>query len=111
MPISYDKEKSQTSVIRVESLLLGTSTFVNVVLSAALCLGFGLAFSYEELQEATNGFTEELGKGVFGVVSKGDANWFWCRSGELNVISQTHHKNLVRLFGYCDKGQQRSLVF
>ncbi|KAM1039449.1 hypothetical protein ACFX2C_028857 [Malus domestica] len=81
MPISYDKEKSQTSVIRVESLLLGTSTFVNVVLSAALCLGFGLAFSYEELQEATNGFTEELGKGVFGVVSKGDANWFWCRSG------------------------------
>ncbi|KAM1166772.1 hypothetical protein PS2_028577 [Malus domestica] len=30
---------------------------------------------------------------------------------ELNVISQTHHKNLVRLFGYCDKGQQRSLVF
>ncbi|CAN6696661.1 unnamed protein product [Malus baccata var. baccata] len=94
MPISDDKEKSQTSVIRVESLLLGTSTFVNAVLSAALCLGVGLSFSYEELQEATNGFTEELGK------------------GRLNyVISQTHHENLVRLFGYCEKGQQRSLVF
>ncbi|CAN6693444.1 unnamed protein product [Malus baccata var. baccata] len=28
------------------------------------------SFSYEELQEATNGFKEELGKGAFGVVFK-----------------------------------------
>ena len=25
---------------------------------------------------------------------------------EVSVISQTHHKNLVRLLGYCDEGQQ-----
>ena len=30
---------------------------------------------------------------------------------ELKVIGQTHHKNLVRLYGYCDEGQQRLLVY
>ncbi|KAM2356663.1 hypothetical protein EV1_005686 [Malus domestica] len=103
-PIPDDKEKSRKSVIRVESVLL-------------------------ELREATNGFTEELGKGAFGVVFKGVMQ---IGSGvevavkklnyvmqdvekefktELKVIGQTHHKNLVRLFGYCDEGQQRLLVY
>ncbi|KAM1354443.1 hypothetical protein ACFX2H_028607 [Malus domestica] len=146
MPIPDDKEKSKITVIRVGSALLGTSIFVNV---AALCLGFFFifrkkpvrsstdivldsnlrSFSYEELQEATNGFTEELGKGAFGVVFKGAMQ---IGSGvevavkklryvmqdvekefktELNVIGKTHHKNLVRLFGYCDEGQQKLLVY
>ncbi|BBH04352.1 receptor-like protein kinase 1 [Prunus dulcis] len=30
---------------------------------------------------------------------------------EVNVIGKTHHKNLVRLLGYCDEGQQRLLVY
>ncbi|PRQ35327.1 putative protein kinase RLK-Pelle-SD-2b family [Rosa chinensis] len=30
---------------------------------------------------------------------------------ELNIIGQTHHKNLVRLVGYCDEGQERLLVY
>ncbi|KAM1130109.1 hypothetical protein ACFX19_045502 [Malus domestica] len=146
MPIPDDKEKSKTTVVRVGSALLGTSIFVNV---AALCLGFFFifrkkpvrystdivldsnlrSFSYEELQEATNGFKEELGKGAFGVVFKGAMQ---IGSGvkvavkklryvmqdvekefktELNVIGKTHHKNLVRLFGYCDEGQQKLLVY
>ncbi|KAM1224303.1 hypothetical protein ACFX2G_044182 [Malus domestica] len=146
MPIPDDKEKSKTTVVRVGSALLGTSIFVNV---AALCLGFFFifrkkpvrsstdivldsnlrSFSYEELQEATNGFKEELGKGAFGVVFKGAMQ---IGSGvkvavkklryvmqdvekefkiELNVTGKTHHKNLVRLFGYCDKGQQKLLVY
>ncbi|XP_068338113.1 G-type lectin S-receptor-like serine/threonine-protein kinase LECRK4 [Pyrus communis] len=148
-PIPDDKEKRRKSVIRVESVLLGTSIFVNFVLSSALCLGFFFifrkkpvrpstdivldsnlrSFSYEELREATNGFNEELGKGAFGVVFKGVMQ---IGSGvevavkklnyvmqdvekefktELKVIGQTHHKNLVRLFGYCDEGQQRLLVY
>ncbi|KAM1753085.1 hypothetical protein ACFX12_005712 [Malus domestica] len=151
-PIPDDKEKSRKSVIRVESVLLGTSIFVNVVLSSALCLGFFFifrkkpekpstdivldsnlrSFSYEELQEATNGFKEELGKGAFGVVFKGvmqissgvevAVKKLNCFTGdtvdvekefktELNVIGHTHHKNLVRLFGYCDEGQERLLVY
>ncbi|KAM0998785.1 hypothetical protein FF1_005566 [Malus domestica] len=148
-PIPDDKEKRRKSVIRVESVLLGTSIFVNFVLSSALCLGFFFifrkkpvrpgtdivldsnlrSFSYEELREATNGFKEELGKGAFGVVFKGVMQ---IGSGvevavkklncvmadvekefktEVNVIGHTHHKNLVRLFGYCDEGQQRLLVY
>ena len=30
---------------------------------------------------------------------------------EVNVIGQTHHKNLVRLIGYCDEEQHRLLVY
>ncbi|ERM96998.1 hypothetical protein AMTR_s00074p00192330 [Amborella trichopoda] len=30
---------------------------------------------------------------------------------EMNVIGKTHHKNLVRLFGYCDEGSHRLLVY
>ncbi|CAN6556018.1 unnamed protein product [Malus baccata var. baccata] len=148
-PIPDDQEKSRKSVIRVESVLLGTSIFVNFVLSSALCFGIFFifrkkpvtsstdivldsnlrSFSYEELREATNGFKEELGKGAFGVVFKGVMQ---IGSGvevavkklnyvmqdvekefktELKVIGQTHHKNLVRLFGYCDEGQERLLVY
>ncbi|KAM5582505.1 G-type lectin S-receptor-like serine/threonine-protein kinase RLK1 [Rosa sericea] len=87
------------------------------------------SFSYEELKEATNGFNEELGKGAFGVVYKGilqigsgvpvavkKLNFVVLDSEkefktELNIIGQTHHKNLVRLVGYCDEGQERLLVY
>ena len=30
---------------------------------------------------------------------------------EVNVIVQTHHKNLVRLIGYCNQNQHRLLVY
>ncbi|XP_039052539.1 LOW QUALITY PROTEIN: G-type lectin S-receptor-like serine/threonine-protein kinase LECRK3 [Hibiscus syriacus] len=30
---------------------------------------------------------------------------------EVNVIGQTHHKNLVRLLGFCDEGENRLLVY
>ncbi|KAB1228039.1 G-type lectin S-receptor-like serine/threonine-protein kinase RLK1 [Morella rubra] len=86
-------------------------------------------FTYKELVEATDGFKEELGKGAFGVVYKGKIQM---RSTvlaavkklhssyqgsdrefktEVNIIGQTHHKNLVRLLGFCDEGQQRLLVY
>ncbi|KAL3530023.1 hypothetical protein ACH5RR_009345 [Cinchona calisaya] len=87
-------------------------------------------FAYKELVEATNGFKEELGKGACGVVYKGE----WQKSSrkiivavkkldrmprdaekefraEMNTIGQTNHKNLVRLFGFCDEGQHRLLVY
>uniref|UniRef100_A0A2N9F8P0 non-specific serine/threonine protein kinase n=1 Tax=Fagus sylvatica TaxID=28930 RepID=A0A2N9F8P0_FAGSY len=83
-----------------------------------------------ELVEATNGFKEELGKGAFGVVYKGAIqmssssvpvavkklhNFFQDSEREfkteLNVIGQTHHKDLVRLLGFCDEGLQRLLVY
>ncbi|CAB4281752.1 unnamed protein product [Prunus armeniaca] len=142
------KKKSSNTLIRMESVILAASIFVSFMFSAAACLGFFfvfrkkrvrsvenildsnlLSFSYQELQEATNGFTEELGRGAFGVVYKGTIQ---IGSGvqvavkklncviqdgekefktEVSVIGKTHHKNLVCLVGYCDEGQHRLLVY
>ncbi|XP_023516248.1 G-type lectin S-receptor-like serine/threonine-protein kinase LECRK1 [Cucurbita pepo subsp. pepo] len=83
-------------------------------------------FTYKELSEATNGFKEELGRGSCGIVYKGRI-----KTGvvavkqldrvfedsekefrtEVNVIGQTHHKNLVRLLGYCNEGRYHILVY
>ncbi|KAF8018604.1 hypothetical protein BT93_H3485 [Corymbia citriodora subsp. variegata] len=86
------------------------------------------SFSYKELKRATNGFKEELGKGSFGAVYKGSLS----RGkrivavkrlekvinegerefhAEMRVIGRTHHKNLVRLLGYCAEGSKRLLVY
>uniref|UniRef100_A0A7N2KMP3 non-specific serine/threonine protein kinase n=1 Tax=Quercus lobata TaxID=97700 RepID=A0A7N2KMP3_QUELO len=86
-------------------------------------------FTYQELVEATGGFKEELGKGAFGVVYKGTIemgstvpvavkklnssfqDYEREFKTEVNVIGQTHHKNLVRLHGFCDEGLHRLLVY
>lgn len=86
-------------------------------------------FDYEELVEATDGFKEELGRGAFGIVYKGVLSVgssipvavkkleTVARDGmkefrtELKVIGQTHHKNLVRLLGFCDDGEHQLLVY
>ncbi|KAM3264549.1 G-type lectin S-receptor-like serine/threonine-protein kinase RLK1 [Capsicum annuum] len=87
------------------------------------------SFTYKELVEATDEFKEELGRGAYGIVYKGVMSG-GSRSvvaikkldrvaheaekdfmTEVNVISQTHHKNLVRLIGYCNEGPHRLLVY
>ncbi|KAG1369769.1 G-type lectin S-receptor-like serine/threonine-protein kinase LECRK3 [Cocos nucifera] len=86
------------------------------------------SFSYHELREATDGFKEELGKGAFGTVFKGalprgqraiavkklekvvDEGEREFRT-EMRTIGRTHHKNLVRLLGFCDEGTNRLLVY
>ncbi|KAJ6858131.1 hypothetical protein NC652_040627 [Populus alba x Populus x berolinensis] len=86
------------------------------------------AFSYRELKNATKGFREELGKGSFGavykgtlykgkkviavkrlekLVSEGEREFLT----EMRSIGKTHHKNLVRLLGYCTEDSQRLLVY
>ncbi|KAJ6908370.1 G-type lectin S-receptor-like serine/threonine-protein kinase LECRK3 [Populus alba x Populus x berolinensis] len=86
------------------------------------------AFSYRELKKATKGFKEELGKGSSGAVYKGtlykgkkaiavkrlekvvseSEREFLT---EMRSIGKTHHKNLVRLLGYCTEGSHRLLVY
>ncbi|XP_057952908.1 G-type lectin S-receptor-like serine/threonine-protein kinase LECRK4 [Malania oleifera] len=86
-------------------------------------------FTYKELVDGTDGFKEELGRGAFGIVYRGvvelgsstlvavkkldrvvqerDKEF----KTEVNIIGQTHHKNLVRLIGFCDEGLYRLLVY
>ncbi|CAK9158424.1 unnamed protein product [Ilex paraguariensis] len=149
-PVSEPKKKKNGALILVGSVLLGSSVFINFVLIGATCLGFFFiyhkkiakipqgndvvgsnlrCFTYKELAEATNGFKQELGRGAFGIVYKGElpigsTNIIAVKKldrvtqddykefkTEVNVIGQTHHKNLVRLLGFCDEGQHRLLVY
>lgn len=86
-------------------------------------------FTYEELTEATNGFSSEslLGEGGFGCVYKGlladgrEVAVKQLKSGggqgerefraEVEIISRVHHRHLVSLVGYCISEHQRLLVY
>ncbi|KAM3749459.1 hypothetical protein ACB098_05G186400 [Castanea mollissima] len=86
------------------------------------------SFTYNDLEKMTDGFKEELGKGSFGTVYKGIISNVQqivavkrleklLTEGErefqteIKVIGRTHHKNLVRLLGYCHDGDNRLLVY
>lgn len=83
-------------------------------------------FTYQELFQATDGFKEEIGRGSFGIVYKGVMSNNAAIAvkklasvmhkeeefrTEVNVIGQIHHKNLVRLLGFGDEGQEWLLVY
>ncbi|KAM7485550.1 hypothetical protein LguiA_001559 [Lonicera macranthoides] len=87
-------------------------------------------FTYQELQEATNGFTKTLGRGSSGKVYGGTLCLQDLRiemavkkldkvseegerefMTELKIIGRTHHKNLVRLLGFCIENDQQLLVY
>ncbi|KAL3747772.1 hypothetical protein ACJRO7_016562 [Eucalyptus globulus] len=141
--------KNSTLII-IGSVLLSSSVFVNLLLLLITYLIYrsfrsrdsklsrpiqinqatGMeTFTYQELQEATDEFKEELGRGAFGKVYKGvlrseDTNFvavkvLATRTGEsekefereVSAIGRTDHKNLVQLLGYCNEGQHRLLVY
>ncbi|XP_061374511.1 G-type lectin S-receptor-like serine/threonine-protein kinase RLK1 [Gastrolobium bilobum] len=83
-------------------------------------------FTFKELAEATSNFGEELGRGSFSIVYKGTIDMTGVAvkkldkllkdndkefQTEVNVIGQTHHRNLVRLLGYCNEEEHRILVY
>ncbi|XP_054813604.1 G-type lectin S-receptor-like serine/threonine-protein kinase LECRK1 [Prosopis cineraria] len=87
------------------------------------------SFTYEALKEATHDFSEEVGRGSFGIVYKGALKSMTNTvvavkrldrmaqerekefRNELSAIGNTCHKNLVRLIGFCDEGVHRLLVY
>ncbi|KAJ9693059.1 hypothetical protein PVL29_011971 [Vitis rotundifolia] len=94
--------------------------------------GYGLPvtqfikFTYAELKKATQGFSEEIGRGGGGTVYKGllsdhreaaikqlnltnqgEAE-FWA---EVSTIGRLNHMNLIELWGYCAEGKHRLLVY
>ncbi|XP_042513927.1 G-type lectin S-receptor-like serine/threonine-protein kinase LECRK2 [Macadamia integrifolia] len=142
------KEKAQGLFSVVAALLLGGSLFFNLIFLAAIFMGVLMyhkkpkekvqkpisletnlhSFTYKDLEEATDRFKEELGRGAFGVVYKGvlglESKLVAVKKldkvqqegdkefkTELSVIGQTHHKNLVKLVGFCEEGQHRLLVY
>ncbi|RZC85406.1 hypothetical protein C5167_041590 [Papaver somniferum] len=157
-PQPPDEINDRSTLLLVVSLLLGSSILFNFIFLARALYLNSLAFlvcffstekklrgkaqdssvsrsslrsfTYQELEEATNGFKDELGRGAFGIVYKGlieemDSTRFIAvkrldkvlQEGEkefkteVNSIGRTHHKNLVQLFGFCEEGQQRLLVY
>ncbi|KAE8771158.1 Protein BRASSINOSTEROID INSENSITIVE 1 [Hordeum vulgare] len=86
-------------------------------------------FTGKELYKATNGFHKLLGKGGFGEVYHGvimslhtsdvavkkliNSNEYSERefANEVQSIGRIHHRNLVRMVGYCKEPEQRMLVF
>ncbi|KAI3944145.1 hypothetical protein MKW92_015681 [Papaver armeniacum] len=154
-----DKKNGRSTLILVGSLVLGSSVLINFMFLARALYHNSLAFlvcffstekklrektqdhssvsrfslrsfTYQELEEATKGFKDELGRGAFGIVYKGLIGDMDSTSSvavkrldkvlqegekefktEVNAIGMTHHKNLVRLLGFCEEGQQRLLVY
>ncbi|KAK7305608.1 hypothetical protein VNO77_43514 [Canavalia gladiata] len=87
-------------------------------------------YKYDDLKAATKNFSNEnkLGEGGFGDVYKGtlkngkivavkklvlgkSSKMEDDFEGEVKLISNVHHRNLVRLLGCCSKGQERILVY
>ncbi|GKV02972.1 hypothetical protein SLEP1_g15343 [Rubroshorea leprosula] len=86
-------------------------------------------FSFEELEEATSGFsiTTQVGQGGYGKVYKGvlangtvvaikRAHQGSLQSQtefitEIEILSRLHHRNLVSLVGYCDEQGEQMLVY
>ncbi|RVW66342.1 G-type lectin S-receptor-like serine/threonine-protein kinase LECRK4 [Vitis vinifera] len=62
------------------------------------------AFSFQELRDGTNGFKNKLDKVIDQQGEKEFMN-------EVRVIGLTHHKNLVRLLGFCNQHNHRLLVY
>ncbi|KAF5950034.1 hypothetical protein HYC85_012027 [Camellia sinensis] len=146
-PFSYSKKENHSLLW---SILFGGSGFFNILLLVIVSLAVFSQrhkkskkttydsnvpetnlriFTFEELNEATQGFKEELGMGSFGIVYKG-ALKFGSKNQvavkkldklsekgerefktEVSAIGKTHHRNLVQLLGYCDEGTQRILVY
>ncbi|XP_024520234.1 probable LRR receptor-like serine/threonine-protein kinase At1g56130 [Selaginella moellendorffii] len=88
-----------------------------------------IAFSYRDLCEATEDFSDrnKLGQGGFGTVYKaffGDGTVFAVKRlsvesqqgkrefvNEIDIITGIRHKNLVMLEGYCCEGNHRLIVY
>ncbi|EOA16188.1 hypothetical protein CARUB_v10004328mg [Capsella rubella] len=87
-----------------------------------------LQFDFKAIEAATNKFSESniIGRGGFGEVFKGVLNGTEVAikrlskaskqgagefKNEVVVVAKLHHRNLVRLLGFCLQGEEKILVY
>jgi len=85
-----------------------------------------IGYSYKQIKKMTRGFKDELGKGGFGTVFKGNLRSGPCVAikmlgkakdngqdfvNEVTTIGRIHHLNVVQLLGFCIEGSKRALVY
>ncbi|KAF6147524.1 hypothetical protein GIB67_014663 [Kingdonia uniflora] len=135
---SADKKKrsSSSSIGVIVGAVSGAIAFLGLVLiliwrsrskgTSKTVEGSLVAFTYRDLQSATKNFSEKLGGGGFGTVSKGtlpDKTAIAVKKlegisqgekqfrSEVCTIGTIQHVNLVRLHGFCSEGTKRCLVY
>lgn len=135
MPTSMSTSpQSDSGLIKIQPIAVGTGNVSANEYVYSPHDGGGLGnsrskFTYEDLVEATNGFSplNLLGSGGFGFVYKGclaDGTEVAVKelkigggqgerefSAEVEIISRIHHRHLVSLVGYCISENKRLLVY
>lgn len=133
MPTSIgSSSKSDSGAAKVQISAPNSASGSGIVYSTHEPGGLGNSrswFTYEELVDATNGFSAQnlLGEGGFGSVYKGslaDGREVAVKQlkigggqgerefrSEVEIISRIHHRHLVSLVGYCISDDRRLLVY
>ncbi|KAJ8574362.1 hypothetical protein K7X08_026167 [Anisodus acutangulus] len=128
--VSSQKPGSASLKVRESTPKIGNGAGSNIVNRNNGGLGYSKPwFTYQELVEATNEFSEHylLGEGGFGSVYKGclaDGRDVAVKKlnigggqgerefrAEVEIISRIHHRHLVSLVGYCIYENGRLLVY
>ncbi|VAI52163.1 unnamed protein product [Triticum turgidum subsp. durum] len=114
LPSSGESTRLDSTVLMQKVTPLTTQADV-ASLAADITVDKSVEFTYQELFNATEGFniTHKIGQGGFGAVyyaelrgekaaiKKMDMQATQEFLAELKVLTHVHHKNLVRLIGYC----------
>ncbi|CAN6168275.1 unnamed protein product [Urochloa humidicola] len=121
------QQQREQAILKLRQMYLTIQSVINLWRMEGSNLGFS-QYDYSHIKEATNNFSadKKLGQGGFGPVFKGRL-----RSGikiavkrletcslqgllefqnEIQLISKLQHKNLVKLLGYCTKGDQEKML-
>ncbi|KAI7740930.1 hypothetical protein M8C21_033057 [Ambrosia artemisiifolia] len=106
------KHSSITALFQTES-----SSWLVSSEGVRIAIGSLTVYKYEELQKATSDFSEEnkvkghVYRGIFNgdyvavKIMNGDV------SGEINILKQINHSNIIRLYGLCLHEENTYLVY